>query len=732
MRGHAVVLSAFLLCSPVLAQEVAREGAAGEAEPSDGTLRLAPIIVGGELLQTPLGEVTSSVSVFTADDLEERGIDTFDRATRGVPNLGPPTTLGPPAIRGLSSSGPGGDGGGGLATNINTGSLPRAPFVIDGVARIPSFGDTSFRDLWDVESLEIFRGPQTTLRGRNAIAGAFVIETKDPTFEPEAAVRFATELDAFHGPAFRSSAAVSGPVVEEAVAVRIAVDREDGKIPIDLVGPRTSLNPDAKLTEDDQLDSEVTRLRAKALILPPALENLTANLLFDGQIGTVPGNRFTVGDRPLSGEPVRNRAYPFGRGGGQRVYDTHAWTTALDTDFEFRNGMVVRSITSFTQDRLDTNDRQSDSLFFDIDERQFNQDLLLKLGGEDTWLGGVAGLSFNRRWQDVEVENVALPLADQTFTASDEDSWSQAAFADLRVGIAEDLDLLLGARLNRYHAERKQESFTGSPGGPLPPPGTLSNDLTEVRFLPKIGLSWGFAPSQAVAVTARQGYNPGGASVVLSTGAPYEFDSESVWTFEGTYRGAFFDDRLSLGVTTFFNRFEDPQLYLQQGGGGLASLRIVNAERGQSYGAEIEALFHATDSLSFNAGLGLLETEITRAAASNPEFEGNDFGADPDATVSVGANWEPVKNLNLNAQASYVAEYFSDVTNESSERAGDYFLLDVGSSYTIGAVTGRLFVKNLTDEIAVTRKLSDCAGTSAICHDLLSPRTFGFELSARF
>ena len=732
MRRHAVVLSTLLCCSPAWAQDAGPNGARAQPEPLTEPVRLAPITVGGELLDKPLGEVTSSVSIYTADDMERRGIETFDQATRGVPNLGPPTTLGPPAIRGLSSSGPGGDGGGGLSTNINTGSLPRAPFIIDGVARIPSFADSGFRDLWDVESLEIFRGPQTTLRGRNAIAGAFVIETKDPTFEPEAALRFVTEIDDFYGPAFRSSAAVSGPVIEDTVAVRIAIDREDGRIPIDLVGPQTSLNPDAKLTDKAQLDTEVTRLRAKALILSPAFENVTANLLFDGQIGTVPGNRFTIGDQPISGESIGNRAYPFGSNGGQRVYDSYAWTTALDTDFELQDGMILRSITSFTQERLDTNDRQSDTIFFDIDERQFNQDLLLELGQEDTWLGGIVGLSFNHRWQDVDVENVALPLTDQTFTTSDEESSSQAAFTDLRIGIAEDLDLLLGARLNRYHSERDQESFTGSPGGPLPPPGAQSNDLTEVRFLPKVGLSWDFADFQTVAVTARQGYNPGGASVVLSTGAPYEFDSESVWTFEGTYRGSFLGERLSVGVTTFFNRFKDPQLYLQEGGGGLASLRIVNAERGQSYGAEIEAVFQATDRLSFNAGLGLLQTEITKAPDSNPEFEGNDFGTDPDATISFGVNWEPIESLNLDARASYVSAYFSDVTNESNERAGDYFLLDVGSSYSIGPVTGRLFVRNLTDEVAVTRKLSDNAGGSGVFHDLLPPRTFGFELSARF
>ena len=422
-----------------------------------------------------------------------------------MPNLGPPTTLGPPALRGLPSSGPGGDGSGGLTTDINTGSLPRAPFIIDGVARVSSLADTSFRDLWDVESLEIYRGPQSTLRGRNAIAGAFVIETRHPTFHPEAAARAGIEFDDFGGPVYRASAAVSGGVVPGVMALRLAVDREDGTIPLTLASARTSLNPDAGLTTNDQLDSETTRLRAKALILPPQADALAVNLLVDSQFGTVAGNRFTVADEPLSGRPIEDRAYPFGTSGGQRIYDTYALTAAVDTDYAFDNGLVVRSITSFAQDRVDTNDRQSDVIFFDINERLFNQDVLLEIGDDTAQLSGVLGLSFNLRWQEVDVDNVALPFADHTFTRSDEDLSSPALFGDLRYGLWETVDLLFGARLNQYSAEREQVSFPASPGGPLPPPGAVTNELTEVRFLPKLGITWSFAEDQSLAVTARRG-----------------------------------------------------------------------------------------------------------------------------------------------------------------------------------------------------------------------------------
>ena len=205
-----------------------------------------------------------------------------------------------------------------------------------------------------------------------------------------------------------------------------------------------------------------------------------------------------------------------------------------------------------------------------------------------------------------------------------------------------------------------------------------------------------------------------------------------MWTFEATYRGTFWDDRLSLSATPFFNLFEDPQLFLQDGVGGLASLQIINADAGISYGAEIEGSLQVFDRWTLDAGIGVPQTEITDAPSGSPQLDGNGFGADPAVTLGLGTTWEPLDDLILTARGSYVDEFASDVTNMPEERAGDFFLLDLGTGYTLGAVTGRVFVNNVTDEVAVTRRLPDSAGGPGVFNDILPPRTFGIELSARF
>ena len=89
-----------------------------------------------------------------------------------------------PTLRGVQGPGPGGS-----ALTALSGALPRLAFVIDGVTRPAAIPFSSGSSLWDVEQVEVFRGPQSLLRGRSAIGGAIILQTRKPTFEPEAALQ---------------------------------------------------------------------------------------------------------------------------------------------------------------------------------------------------------------------------------------------------------------------------------------------------------------------------------------------------------------------------------------------------------------------------------------------------------------------------------------------------------------------------------------------------------------
>ena len=660
---------------------------------------LDPVTVIGERREQSLQRALSSVSVTSEEEIVRRPNTDVFSVLQGVPNLTAPTAVGAPAIRGMETS-----GAGGLPSGVTQGTLPRAPLIVDEIARPAALANTSFTSLWDVEQVEVLRGPQSTLRGRNAIAGAFVVKTKDPAFETEAAARAGLSFDEFGGPNYTAAGMVSGGVVKDRLALRLTTEHEGGHAPM------TITNVPAGVDGDKQTRFDQTRIRAKALLTPGgAAEDLQVMAIGEVQTGTVPANRHTVVGPPINRREFQDRTYPYGTSGGQRVFDTLAWTTAIDATYWLGENSRLRSITSYVRDHYESANRQSDPTIFHVTEQLFNQDLLYEFGSETSGTSGLIGLNASERWQDIDVRRLT--------TASGRSS-SQALFADLRHRLGERVQVVAGARLNRNVDDRDQLSLVRA--------ASTSYDKTEITFLPKLGVSYDLDPNQTVGATARRGYNPGGGSVNFFTGQPYTFDSERVWTFETAYRSQWLDGRATLNVTAFYNLHDDPQLYIQRAAGNLTSLEVVNAPEGRSYGLEVEASARVAPSLMLTAGVGLLRTEVTEAPTGNPAIDGNRFGRDPSFTGSVGAVWTPLPGLSMDGRVSYVSGYYSDVNNLSAERVGDYVLVDAGVSYTYGSLTTRLYVNNLTDELAYTRRISNNYA------DLTPPRTVGVEATVRF
>src|SRR3546814_364504 len=121
-----------------------------------------------------------------------------------------------PAVRGVDGTGPAQG-----ADAFFAGTRPRLNYQVDG--RTLTYNESIFSDatLWDVERVEVFRGPQSTLQGRNAVAGAIVVKTNDPTYDWEGTAR----LMAGNRSTWQGSAAVSGPIVDDQVAFRLSADQ---------------------------------------------------------------------------------------------------------------------------------------------------------------------------------------------------------------------------------------------------------------------------------------------------------------------------------------------------------------------------------------------------------------------------------------------------------------------------------------------------------------------------
>lgn len=240
---------------------------------------LGTLVLTGERTERSVYDTASSVEVLTGEDIEREGPEAdLQDALRGIANV---TDLGQdssvPAIRGVDSGGP--------LRGVNGfvgGALPRATVVVDG-RPISNFeytqGSTS---VFDLERLEVFRGPQTTAQGVNSIAGAFQLVTKDPTFEPEARLQFLLGSDNLR----QFGAVVSGPLIENELAYRLSFDTAESDSFLDFSGqlPGLGFDPD---------EFSRSNLRFKLLWEPAEIPGLSTKL--------------TLG-RTQSEEPERTRA----------------------------------------------------------------------------------------------------------------------------------------------------------------------------------------------------------------------------------------------------------------------------------------------------------------------------------------------------------------------------------------------------------------------------------------
>ncbi|MEO0622195.1 MAG: TonB-dependent receptor [Pseudomonadota bacterium] len=678
----------------------------GTTSPAQEVTVLPELTVTGERRERSLLETTGAVSVIEGTEAERDGGDTVisDIVTR-TPNVfveGPSEI---PSIRGVQ-----GGGAGGLPSALSTGALPRTAVIRDGIARPASIANSSFTSLWDVEQVEVLRGPQTLLRGRTGFAGAVIVETKDPTFVPEAAVQGGLRFDEFNGVEYVGNAMVSGPITDT-VAGRLTVEYGAGDDPRDVVGPGGDF-----ITEYDRL-----ALRGKLLgEFETGLGDLDAELLLEHQFGQTPQTRNTV-EGPGLGQDPGDRL--FTSTGPARTFDTDATTAAVTLTLD-RGPWQLQSVSGFTSDAFESVPEQIEPTRFDADEQIYSQEFLLSFGPQDRLtagqFGGLVGLAFEERRSDVAyfgLLNGELEV----------DSSSQAVFADLRYGLSDAITLEAGARLLRFADDRTQTSSVFFPplGGLIE--GAQDFSETDIEILPRVGIAYHLSDAQVVSASIRRGYNPGGASVNFFNGQPYQYDSERVWTAETTYRAELSSPRLTFGATAFYNHFDNPQFFAELVPGNRGTLQIINQDRGRSFGAEIEVRWAATDVLTFDASLGLLQTEITRADANTPQLEGNSFGQDPTVTASLGAAYQPTDWLRLDGRVTYRGESENDFNNIPGQEVGDYVIVDLGATASYGNADLRAFVRNATNADGITRRL---AGNTFV--DVTEPLLAGVTLTLRF
>ena len=674
-------------------------------------ITLKEIVVTGEWVKRPLSETTTSVTLLPEESLQRNDAYRIYDTVRHVPNLtpAPPDFL--PAIRGLQSGGPLGLGGGLLAA-----TQPRAKLIVGGVERLANYANNVYQSMFDVEQVEVLRGPQATTRGPNAIAGVFNVKTKDPVFVREGAVQTRFDWNEVSGFGKRVNFMGNVPTGKE-LAMRFVLQYETDRNPIQVYDDGNPTIPPG--TDFDDLSAYNTlTLRNKFLWVPQSLPDFSGLFTLEYQTGRDSAfDSWIWGSDSAAFAPdgiardPEDRMYGFS--GGQRIFDTEDYGFTSDLRYTVGETGEIRAITAYMnnafQDAPDSNSIASGVTFTSLNRDLLTQYLLYtfeKMGSLD----GIVGASYRLETGDTRTGVFAITSEDEREALS--------AFADLTYHLSDDFRLLGGGRIMRN---------TVIFNGMVVVPVGVNQDDTVV--LPKAGFAYDLDERQTMYATARRGFNPGGGGVDFgqlgchffgTCNAFYEYDPEYVWTYEVGYRGNLMDNIVTLNATVFYNQYDDYQFFWTPNPN---SSRIVNYD-GNTYGAELEARAQVTDAIELIGGVGLLKTKID---APGETIDGNRFGLDPEITLNTGFVWQVIPRMSVDVVATYVNQYSFDFTELPGTESGDYVNVDAGVTGDINGFTVRGWVRNVLDELQYYQKQTP-GGSGYV----LPPREIGITVTYAF
>jgi iron complex outermembrane receptor protein len=624
-------------------------------------------------------------------------------------------------------------------------------------------------DLLDLERVEILRGPQGTLYGKNTIGGAMKLVSRRPgqDFRARASASYGDyDLIDLQG-------AVSGPISETLALGLSALHSERGGYVTDPV------------TGAEYNDKNTSAVRA-ALAWDPASNlriDLTADYSKDDaglNVGQAQNTLTNLLGAPLIVLPAvapeynfRTRTTP----GLPNETRLETWGMSARADWSLSDALTLKSITSYrelrTDDYIDFDATQleiADALVA-VDQQQFSQELQLTYTSDR--LTAVAGLyylkeevsSHQESYNDDLTSNLNFPPlfpGSYTFTRfinDDLETTSKAAYANLSYQATDALRLSAGLRYTEEEKDYVRSTtvtstspFLVSAYGFAPPTGQY--DDTSIM----VSADYQLSDSAMVYARYAQGFKSGGFNGRANTpGESTEYQPETADTFELGAKTTFLDNRLRLNLAAFLTKYEDFQARVTGletdpvSGVPVGTLSVINAGELEIAGFELEAVAVPVRNLTLDAQIGFLDADYKEfndarftAFGGSRAFQTPAFS--PRWTMRFGGQYvfdmDGGSNVTVGAAAKYRSRMAlavdNTLTNSTTQLPGmfqdEYWLYDArvvwndaSDRYSVG-----LYGQNLADEVYKTdaQEFSSIGNIRTAYYG--APRTWMVKVTAKY
>lgn len=644
----------------------------------------------------------------------------------------------------------------GIGTNaVFNGSDPDVAFYVDGVYLARAF--TQFSEFLDVDRVEVLRGPQGTLYGRNAVGGVVNLVSRMPSEKFEGRAQLVVgNYGTVQGQGYVSGAIVPGVLQ---MSLSGSYGRRNGYVENIVSGAKDLGNADRGALRGQLRFVGVPGLEAITRFDYSRLaEDIQAyDVLLRPLPYPTPLANSLVGQyhRVAQNDPQTNR---------QRVYGV-----SQELNIDLGSSITLKSLTAYRNSayRVRTDTDASELTINNAQQRdrseQFSQEF--NLLGKTDFVDYVIGLYYFREVQNSlnqgnVIPSVATPLANATLaqTFSRTVAISKAAFAQGTFHLTPTLSAIVGVRYTqdekRLNVLTNRFTYSGPTTlGPQRPglPFSANVGPTFDAFTPKVGLNWEITPEHFAYASFSRGFKSGGNNFGAVSLVGITYQPETISSYEAGIKTQWLDKRLRVNLTGFYYDYKDLQVQSLIGPGitltanaAAAKVKGIEFESTGRFGnLELSANFTYLDAKYGNFAQATVPGAFRPFVAGDPRYnaaagtynaKGNRLNAAPEFAASGSAQYNvPLGSVTAygRGEVSYQSRVFYDPSNVaiSSQKPYAVVNLSIGVDTDDGLWSAQLAVKNVTDK----DYLITVAGNGAVPSGYAAPpRTVLLRLSRKF
>ena len=727
-----------LLSSSTLA--LAQQAPGGEAAASAGD---GDIIVTAQRREQSLLDVPLAVTALGGDSLSERGITNSAQLGDAVPNLQINSPYGDTqpnfSLRGI-----------GVANEYNSNQASPVGVYLNDVYLAPR--TSHGMGLFDLDRIEVLRGPQGTLFGRNTTGGAINFITRKPDLSGYEGY---VQLGYGNFNQFTAQGAIEATLAEDVAGLRVAVNYANGD------GYIRNVFPGGR----DAASTDTLQGRATLRVKPSDALDIVLRAYAGRDRGTQAAVHGLAAARTGLGffETNENRI------GENR---TDAWGFSANISLDLSDTLSLTSITSYDGGKQDLQQAADGSPLDLLDinwrsrYRQFSQELRANYTGDGVALVGGLFYGWDRNITDNRF-NLPLPPAGGFFQHYRQIRKSYAVFAQADIELTPQLVLTLGARYTKdksRYDDAFANLFVGGMDDPQIPIATtvpclgvagtcaydpaarLAQSDSNNALTGRIALSYTFDSGMLVYASYNRGYRAGavnGGGYTSSAGIDY-IAPERVNAYEIGIKGRTADRVLTYAASAFYYDYSNQQL--QDTRAGPVSF-LVNAPASEVYGIELETTLRPVAGLRIDAAVGWLHSQYQELTLQGADLSGNSLPFAPRLTGQLGVEWDMIEvaggKITFAPNVVYSSrQYFSPFNTidapgtpqvNSELQQGANARVNAALSWGNDALTVRVFANNLLNRKTYGYGL-DLRGAGLPFNFLVpsAPRTYGISVRYEF